>query len=515
MKNKKQNYINNINIFVLITLFFTQSNILGNLSPEIINKNTSNLNILNYPIAAGDHDPIFINGTTELESFINDEGLLGEGTKDSPYIIENFIIDAGTANGIDIRNTDTYLIIQNCVIGWGVVSDNSGIYLNNVSNIIINNNDLDYNRYGIFMIRSNNSIIFENNMNNNDDGIKLYESNNNTLSKNNAININNGIILYKSNNNTLSGNYACFHSKIGIDLTISDYNTLSGNNASYNDEYGFDISGSSNNVISENIANNNDRGFFVRGESNNNTLYGNEASNNEVFGFGLWYESKNNIIFGNKAHKNNWGFYVTYESSNNTIYFNDIYVNYYDQVTEGVDCLDNHWDNGTTGNYWGGYTWKYPDATNNGVVWDTPYEIYSEGPGIDHFPLVFAIFLDDEASKFTNFPRNFSAEKGYSNLSISWKVQDLHPETYNIELNGTEMVNGNTWNSGIEIYYDIPNGLLKGIYNITIIVSDEIGHISQHTVIFTVYIRISGFPLVYMLIFISVGVFLLKRKIKK
>jgi hypothetical protein len=44
------------------------------------------------------------------------------------------------------------------------------------------------------------------------------------------------------------------------------------------------------------------------------------------------------------------------------------------------------WDNGNgMGNYWSDYSIKYPDATNNGIFWDTPYNC--EG-ALDSFPLV-------------------------------------------------------------------------------------------------------------------------------
>jgi len=41
-----------------------------------------------------------------------------------------------------------------------------------------------------------------------------------------------------------------------------------------------------------------------------------------------------------------------------------------------ITVKNGNWDNGTHGNYWSDYAARYPDATNNGFVWDTPYEIY-------------------------------------------------------------------------------------------------------------------------------------------
>ncbi len=65
-------------------------------------------------------------------------------------------------------------------------------------------------------------------------------------------------------------------------------------------------------------------------------------------------------------------------------------------------------------------------------------------------------------------------------------VVNLNPATYTIELNGNEIVSATECVSGEDIYYDIPEGLLEGNHNITIIVSDEMGNIAQNTVRFTV-----------------------------
>lgn len=140
---------------------------------------------------------------------------------------------------------------------------------------------------------------------------------------------------------------------------------------------------------------------------------------------------------------------------------------------------------------------KYPEATNNGTVWDTPYEINGSGDGMDSFPLVNPIFPDLESPRFTDITQDFSANEGYSGLNISWIATDLNPGTYTIELDGFEVVSATEWTNGTSISCDIQDGLLKGDYNVTIIVSDKYGNIAQDTVIFYVNnSEISGFPIV-------------------
>jgi hypothetical protein len=49
------------------------------------------------------------------------------------------------------------------------------------------------------------------------------------------------------------------------------------------------------------------------------------------------------------------------------------------------------WDNSSEGNYWSDYTTKYPNAVNNGGIWNTPYII--EANNTDHYPLVDPVFI--------------------------------------------------------------------------------------------------------------------------
>ncbi len=111
MKNQKQNLIKNIIIFAFIGIIFTQSGILIFRTPE-----THSNRFTIPPITADDHDPIWIDGNDDLTTFIANEGLSGSGTYTSPYIIENYHIYIRYSSGIEIRNTDAYLIIQNCKI---------------------------------------------------------------------------------------------------------------------------------------------------------------------------------------------------------------------------------------------------------------------------------------------------------------------------------------------------------------------------------------------------------------
>ncbi|MHA2053183.1 MAG: NosD domain-containing protein [Candidatus Hodarchaeales archaeon] len=345
---------------------------------------------LKFTAVVESHSPISIDGNDALAAFIEDEGLSGDGIYTSPYIIENFIIDADTAHGIWIQSTDAYLIIRNCTVEGGRTNEKTGIYLYDTANVKISDNLLSNNKRGIVLdYSSNNNILSGNNVNDNDYGIDLDYSSNNILIGNTAsYNNYNGIELEYSSNNTLSGNIVSYNNDRGIFLVDSCNNTLSGNTASYNNDYGIYLLNS---------------GIVLVSSSNNNILIGNTARYNHGFGIYLFFSSNNNILTKNTVSNNNgFGIYLYDSSNTNIIYFNDIYGNTHSQAFE-ESCTNNKWDNGTKGNYWGDdYINNYPSATNDGTIWNIPYEISGDGIGIDHFPIVNSITGDDTENTTTD-----------------------------------------------------------------------------------------------------------------
>ena len=76
------------------------------------------------------------------------------------------------------------------------------------------------------------------------------------------------------------------------------------------------------------------------------------------------------------------------DSSNNFIYKNAFVGNSQNGYCDS-GCIDNHWDYYSNGNYWSDYTTEYPSATNNGFVWNTPYELPDvPATNYDYYPLV-------------------------------------------------------------------------------------------------------------------------------
>jgi parallel beta-helix repeat protein len=198
------------------------------------------------------HATIHINGNAD---FTATNGVVeGSGTKNDPYIIQNWAISAENAQGIEISNTTSYFVLRNCLVenGGGAYD---GIFLYNTVNGKIEN-CASYNNYS---------------------GIHLDSSSNNTLTNNSCSNSEDGIHLDSSSNNTLTNN-SCSNSSSGIYLSYSDNDNLVSNTCETN-YYGVYIESSSDDTLTTNSWENNGYGIYLSG-SNNDRIYHNNFVNN-------------------------------------------------------------------------------------------------------------------------------------------------------------------------------------------------------------------------------------------
>ena len=190
-----------------------------------------------------------------------------------------------------------------------------------------------------------------------DAGIDVHSSYN-TISDNNiSSNGLNGLHFYiASKNNTITHN-TISDNNYGIWLENASKNNISSNTVSSSTTYGIYIkSWSNNNLISNNVVTGNDLGARIK-SSSGNTVSGNLFANNQR---GLYFccGATGNIAFSNSLINNSqWN---------------------------ASDNLNNQWDDGTYGNYWGDYSG--PDTNGDGIG-DAPYYI-SEGKSVDRYPLM-------------------------------------------------------------------------------------------------------------------------------
>jgi len=153
------------------------------------------------------HAPIHINGSADFANQAQQEGWSGNGTEENPYIIADYEINGHQGYGIHIENIwGVYFVIRNCTV-WNSIR---GIYLYNVKDGTLENNNCSGNGCGIYLCRSDNNEILGNNCSNNYYGIYLDDacSSNNITNNNCSDNSDGGIYIrtYSSYWNRIANN---------------------------------------------------------------------------------------------------------------------------------------------------------------------------------------------------------------------------------------------------------------------------------------------------------------------
>lgn len=200
--------------------------------------------------------------------------------------------------------------------------DASTVYCIDCYNLTIRGLDLKNNLYGIYLDNTSHSLLEDNNLSNNRNGIALMNSHHNSIKANNATENSEGIVLISSRYNTLQENkalksQACLHlaysdynqilsnqasqSAIGLWLSRSGFNLLSGNNLTYN-SIGAHFSFAWLNMMLDNNVSNNIQGILLDSSASNN-LSGNWIINTTK---GILYDPlDNNTLSSDNKYLNN------------------------------------------------------------------------------------------------------------------------------------------------------------------------------------------------------------------
>ncbi|WP_457916649.1 right-handed parallel beta-helix repeat-containing protein [Candidatus Lokiarchaeum ossiferum] len=215
-------------IFVFYSLIFTQLYPFIDWNAFYGNFSVSETKLPIHIPQSGLDDPIQV--------FHDDwEGFSGSGGSDSPYLIENLVIDAGgSSHGIDIYDCSLYFEIRNCTI----YNAKNGIWLNTLSPGIakVYNNTI-YTCRGISGQISGNGIgLYSTN------GIEIYNNTIYDIEGYSEAFSGNGMLLYISHYNEVHHNTiydiwsgavaSTAHSGNGIMLTSAQYNNISYNQIS-------------------------------------------------------------------------------------------------------------------------------------------------------------------------------------------------------------------------------------------------------------------------------------------
>ena len=425
------------------------------------------------------HDPIYIGSNSDF--IIGQNGVVsGSGTSTDPYTIENWDINASSANGISVENTDVYFIIRNCVIHDGKSNNKHGIYFYNVQNGKIQNITSYNNHYGIVFDYSSKNNLSDNYIYNNPNyGIHLCFSSNNNLNANHVYNNSAGIGLWYSSNNKLRNNtidnntYNFDVRGWGISSCEQDIDTsnkinekpiyyiIEESNLLFDETYNMGYLGlvSCKNITVRNLEFKNNRQGILLVNTTYSTLTANHVYNNS-YGI-LLVSSSNNNLTANHVYNNSAGIFL-FDSSNNditscSIYNNSEYgvYNWNSESQYQANATHNWWGSGRTGANAGkpGEGGNNPVSSN--VLYD-PWLIESYHP-----PLITIIQPEEGLITNQNVILVYLIDVPFTSAGTPIPVVIDGPA------NGTN-------------YTD------EGIYNVVIMVIDGAGNSDTATVSFTI-----------------------------
>lgn len=215
--------------FTLLIGLFTLFMFIGYL--PLFAEDTQKNNIFNKPCASN-IDPFIIDGNwSALEG---NSWFTGQGTWKDPYKIEDITINVNHADkdGIYIRDSNKYFILENCTIINASIGNNGGIHLYNAHNGTLLNNHLIGNDRNLFIDRSNNCSIRGNTINTGGDGIYDYRTENCTYVNNQISNCTyygfdtTSSLQSNFTRNILLNNTGGIHNQYADNLTISENNIL-------------------------------------------------------------------------------------------------------------------------------------------------------------------------------------------------------------------------------------------------------------------------------------------------
>ena len=178
-----------------------------------------------------EHNPIAISNDYNLSI----SGFPGSGTEGNPYRIENYDID-GEIICISVHDTTLHIRISNCILRFTNPSTYStyGIFLDNVTNCVINNCTVIDGRYGVMIEQSHNCTIEESTIDESDYGVIVYLSQYITLIGNRFTCWSTCVRLEYSEYIVLKFNSLVSHDSYSIDAYNADFCTIANNEISGN-----------------------------------------------------------------------------------------------------------------------------------------------------------------------------------------------------------------------------------------------------------------------------------------
>lgn len=279
---------------ILLVIFTISCASANTITVDVNNGNNSDFSSIQEAINfAQENDSILIYKGNYSETLTIDKQLKIISASHNP---EDVIINPEISSGPVIHITlDNVEITGLTILGINSGNQTSGIYLDSVSNLLLQDNIISNVQDGILLsVSSENSIKNNTLLSNNLHGIHLINSMNNDL-----------------RNNIITGN------KFGLYLNLSNQNILIDNNASNNENYGIALLDSNTNILTNNKFYMNEYGLCLT-DSHENIITDNVARNNKQSGFLLWISGSNNLKDNVLIENENSGIYLLPSCSNNT-----------------------------------------------------------------------------------------------------------------------------------------------------------------------------------------------------
>ena len=98
----------------------------------------------------GNHEPIYIFGDSD---FTEDNGVRsGDGSRNNPYVIEGWLIDAPNADyGIYVDHTTKHFVVRDCIVERARLA---GVYFNTVRNGLVERSQISLSDVAVYLLNS-------------------------------------------------------------------------------------------------------------------------------------------------------------------------------------------------------------------------------------------------------------------------------------------------------------------------------------------------------------------------
>jgi len=363
------------------------------LATIVLGQTTSNFNLALAPCAVTDiglfsqtytdHAAISIDGNADFLSQAATQSWVGDGSSESPIIIEGYNISDTFNVGIGIMNVDLHWIVRNSLIEGGPPYA-CGFSIDNCSNGEFSNNIIRNRDVGIQAFEGTYNCSFLNNQISNNDAtaFKVMSGMSNCIISGNTFldNIGNNIWITGGFNDSHVINNIVRGGQNGIRITVCIGSIISGNTVSdtaldalvFPTAIGVVVSGNS-------VTNTTGCGIMTSGsfaDIQSNTVINSTAS-------GIYLASGDNgTITGNLVvNSSEYGLKLGGTTANTTVSENS----FIDNIGDSSQVLDNGDDNLINYNHYS--DWISPDENADGIV-DLAYSVDGEGTNSDPYPII-------------------------------------------------------------------------------------------------------------------------------